>query len=159
MATEQEELRLTVTLTDNASAGLEKLQAQIKELGGGGGAGGNKHVEKLNEGTKALTETIVKMTGSFGEAFKSLGMLRLGFIGGVAGLAAFGYEMAKPIKDLGEYSDKNRNLAQIGKNIGVDPGAIKNISEQLKVFGVSGDQAVASLSEFAAQMAELQRDP
>jgi hypothetical protein len=159
MATEQEELRLTVTLADNASAGLEKLQAQIKELGGGGGAGGNKHVEKLNEGTKALTETVMKMTGSFGEAFKSLGMLRLGFIGGVAGLAAFGYEMAKQIKDLGEYTDKLRGLGQLGKDIGVDPGAIKNISEQLKVFGVSAEQAEASLTKFAQRMAELQRDP
>jgi hypothetical protein len=159
MATEQEELRLTVTLADNASAGLEKLQAQIKELGGGGGAGGNKHVEKLNEGTKALTETVMKMTGSFGEAFKSLGMLRLGFIGGVAGLAAFGYEMAKQIKDLGEYTDKLRGLGQLGKDIGVDPGAIKNISEQLKVFGVSAEQSEASLTKFAQRMAELQRDP
>ncbi len=158
MATEQEELRLTVTLADNASAGLEKLQAQIKELGGGG-AGGNKHVEKLNEGTKALTETVMKMTGSFGEAFKSLGMLRLGFIGGVAGLAAFGYEMAKQIKDLGEYTDKLRGLGQLGKDIGIDPGAIKNISEQLKVFGVSAEQSEASLTKFAARMAELQRDP
>jgi hypothetical protein len=161
MATEQEELRLTVTLADNASAGLEKLQAQIKELGGGGGggAGGNKHIEKLNEGTKALTETVMKMTGSFGEAFKSLGMLRLGFIGGVAGLAAFGYEMAKQIKDLGEYTDKLRGLGQLGKDIGLDPGAIKNISEQLKVFGVSAEQSEASLAKFAQRMAELQRDP
>jgi hypothetical protein len=158
MATEQEELRVTVTLADNASAGLEKLQAQIKELGGGG-AGGNKHVEKLNEGTKALTETVMKMTGSFGEAFKSLGMLRLGFIGGVAGLAAFGYEMAKQIKDLGEYTDKIRHLGQLGKDIGIDPAAIKNISEQLRVFGVSTEQSEASLAKFAQRMAELQRDP
>ena len=159
MATEQEELKLVVTLVDNASAGLGKLQDQIKELGGGGGAGGNKHIEKLNEGTKALTETLSKMTGSFGEAFKSLGMLRLGFIGGVAGLAAFGYEMAKQIKDLGDYTDKIRNLGQLGKDIGVNPGAIKNISEQLKVFGVSAEQSEAAISKFAQRMAELQRDP
>ncbi|SIO49860.1 hypothetical protein SAMN05443247_06566 [Bradyrhizobium erythrophlei] len=159
MATEQEELRLTVTLADNASAGLEKLQAQIKELGGGGGAGGNKHIEKLNEGTKALTETVMKMTGSFGEAFKSLGMLRLGFIGGVAGVAAFGYEMAKQLKDLGEYTDKLRNIGQIGKNIGVDRVAIKNIADQLAVYGVSLDQTTASAIKFAEKMAELQRDP
>ena len=159
MATENEELRLTVTLADNASAGLEKLQAQLKELGGGGSTGGNKHVEKLNEGTKALTETVSKMTGSFGEAFKSLGMLRLGFVGGVAGLAAFGYEMAKQMKDLGEYTEKLRGLGQLGKDIGVDPGAIKNISEQLKVFGVSAEQSEAALSKFAGKMAELQRDP
>jgi hypothetical protein len=159
MPTEQEELRLTVTLADNASAGLGKLQDQIKELSGGGGAGGNKHIEKLNEGTKALTETVMKMTGSFGEAFKSLGMLRLGFIGGVAGLSAFGYEMAKQMKDLGEYTDKIRNLGQLGKDIGVNPAVIKNISEQLKVFGVATEQSEAALTRFAQRMSELQRDP
>jgi hypothetical protein len=159
MATEQEELKLVVTLVDNASAGLGKLQDQIKELGGGGGAGGNKHIEKLNEGTKALTETVSKMTGSFGEAFKSLGMLRLGFIGGVAGVAAFGYEMAKQIKDLGEYTDKIRNLGQLGKDIGVNPAMIKSIADQLAVYGVSLDQSTAATGRFAQRMAELQRDP
>ena len=101
----------------------------------------------------------MKMTGSFGEAFKSLGMLRLGFIGGVAGLAAFGYEMTRQMKDLGEYAEKLRGLGQIGKDIGVDPGTIKNISEQLKVFGVSAETSQAAITKFAQKMAELQRDP
>ncbi|MEH2565324.1 hypothetical protein [Bradyrhizobium sp. AZCC 2289] len=54
MATEQEELRLVVTLVDNASAGLGKLQDQIKELGGEHGSG-TKHVEKLIRNCRATS--------------------------------------------------------------------------------------------------------
>ena len=137
---------------------MGKLQDQIKELSGGGG--GNKNIQKLDEQSKALSETVMKMTGSFGEAFKSLGMLRPRLsIGGVAGVAAFGYEIAKQMKDLGEYTAKLRGLGQLGKDIGVDPGAIKNISEQLKVFGVATEASEAAISRFAQRMAELQRDP
>ena len=79
MATEQEELRLTVTLADNASAGLAKLNEEIKQLGSGAG---QQHVEKFKRETTELTSKIKGMSGEVGEAFKGLGMLRGGLAAG-----------------------------------------------------------------------------
>ena len=156
MATEQEELKLTVTLIDNASGGLDRLKESLKEIGGGS-VGGNKHLEKFTEQNKAVTETVKKMTGEMGEAFKSLGMLRLGFLGGAAGVAAFGAEVTKQMKDLVEYAEKLRGVNQAARQIGVDPAQLKNIIEQFEAVGVSSETAVSSISAIAAKIAELQR--
>ena len=156
MATEQEELRLTVTLIDNASAGLDKLKDSLKEIGGGSG-GGNKHIQKFNEETKAVSETVKKMSGEIGEAFKNLGMLRLGFAGGAAGLALFGFEMTKQIAAVVEFADKIRALNQQARQFGISPAQLKNVTEQLQAFGISGETAVASIGAVSAKIAELQR--
>ena len=156
MPNEQEELKLTVTLVDNASAGIDKIQEKLKELGGGSG---QALVEKFKRDNAEITNVVKKMTGEMGEAFKSLGMLRLGFAGGAAGLAMFGYELAKQITKLSEYTDKLRAVNQAAKLIGVDPSSIRNIQEQLKVFGVSADDALQGITAFSDKMAELQRNP
>ncbi len=156
MASEQEELRLTVTLVDNATAGLDKLREGLKELGGGHG-GGNKHLQKFTEEQKAVSEVTKKMTGELGEAFKSLGMLRLGFVGGAAGLALFGFEMARQTKALIEYADKIRALNQQARQFGVNPAQLKDVTEQLQAFGISGETAAASIGEISAKIADLQR--
>lgn len=104
---EQEELRLTVTLADNASAGLQKLNEEVKQLGSGAS---QQHVEKFKRETSELTRTIKSMTGEVGEAFKGLGMLRGGLAAGAAGLALFGFEMMRQSKALIEYADKIRAI-------------------------------------------------
>jgi hypothetical protein len=160
MATEQEELKLILTLVDNITPGIDKVRKSIQDLGeGGGGGGAPKHIEKINEGAKALTETLIRMTGSFGEAIKSLGMLRLGFLGGIAGVAAFGYEMKEQMNRLTEYADKVRDIGQVAKNIGVDRNTIKNIADQLGVYGPKLQEVEQYLTKFVTRMSELRRDP
>ena len=151
---EQEELKLTVTLADNASAGLAKLNEEIKQLGSGAG---QQHIDKFKRETTEMATKLKAMSGELGEAFKGLGMLRGGLAAGGAGLALFGFEIAKQVKALQEYSDKLRGVNQAARQIGVDPGELKNIIEQFKAVGVSGDTAVSSIDAISAKIAELQR--
>ena len=157
MPDQQEELRLTVTLVDNASAGLEKLKAQLKDIGGEGEGGGGKHLAKLGDQTKSVGEAVKKMAGGFDEAFKSLGMMRLGIAGGAAGLALFGVEIMRQIKNVGELTDQMRAIGQAAKNIGVDPAQLKSVIEQFKEVGVSSETAMGSIQAMTAKIAELQR--
>jgi hypothetical protein len=152
---EQEELRLTVTLADNASAGLEKLNEQIKQLGSGAS---QQHVEKFKRETNELTRIVKDMTGGVGEAFKALGMLRGGFAAGASGIALFGIEVVRQIKDLQAYSDKIRQLNQEARQIGVNPGQLKSVLDQLEAFGISGDAAASSIASVAAKIADLNRE-
>jgi hypothetical protein len=154
MATEQEELRLTVTLADNASAGLGKLNEEIKQLGSGAS---QQHIEKFKRETSELTGKIKSMTGEVGEAFKSLGILRGGLAAGSAGLALFGFELVRQSKALIEYSEKIRALNQQARQIGVNPAQLKDTLEQLQAFGISGEEAASSIGAVSARIADLQR--
>ena len=86
---ENEELKLTVTLVDNASAGLRQLQTQMQEMGGGSGAQNAqraaRNFQELHErGLKPLFDTIDKAGRViFPEFSRGLG-------GSITGLVAFG---------------------------------------------------------------------
>ena len=151
---EQEELRLTVNLADNASAGLAKLNEEIKQLGSGAG---QQHIEKFKRETGEITGKVKQMGAEIGEAYKGLGMLRSGLALGAAGIALFGLEIARQSKALVEYADKIRALNQAARAIGVNPGQFKDIQEQLKVFGISGETAAASIAAVSGKIADLQR--
>jgi poly(3-hydroxyalkanoate) synthetase len=56
---EQEELRLTVNLADNASAGLQKLNEEIKQLGSGAG---QQQIEEFKRETGEITAKVKGMS-------------------------------------------------------------------------------------------------
>src|ERR1700746_8705 len=116
MPTEIEELRLVITLTDNASGGVAALRQQFKQLSGGETAG---HIEKFkrshDEMAKQMKEMVELVTG--GE--KAM----LGFIGkaGLAGAAVAGITevLLEGIKGLTEFSSKMTEINNKGKVFGV----------------------------------------
>ena len=57
MATEADELRLTVSLVDNASAGLRSLQGQMQQLGGGQTA---DHMQRFKRESHSVFEELEK---------------------------------------------------------------------------------------------------
>ena len=156
MTTEREELRLTVSLVDNVSAGLNKIKGEFKDLTEGGG---KQHAEKFKrENTEAIA-VLKRMTGEAGEAYKAFGMMRLGALGAAGGVALLGYEVAKQVKEWGELAEKVRAANQVARAFGIDPGAMRNIQEQLEAAGVSAEQSQGALTKFLDTMGELQRNP
>jgi hypothetical protein len=154
MATEQEELRLIVTLVDNASAGLDKIVEKSKELGG---PQVKEAHAKMAEGTKELSKLFKDMSGGFGDAFKALSEFRGGLIAGVGGLAIFGAAVGEQIKKITELAQEMRGLNQAARAIGIDPTSMKNIIDQFEAIGVSADQTKANLSKMAGAVADLSR--
>src|SRR4051812_49232126 len=122
MPTEQEELKLLVTLVDNATPGLKSISEHVSALGG---VESKRAHETMRREGNETREVIKKLTGDLGEAYKSLGAFRGGLLAGVGGLALFSFAMAKQIKEIGEYTNKLRDIGQLGKDIGVNPAVIK----------------------------------
>jgi hypothetical protein len=154
MATEQEELKLIVTLVDNASPGIDKIVEKTKEMGGPQVREAHR---RMSEGAKELTAHIAQMTGGFNEAFKSLGMFRLGLAGGAAGVIGLGFAIKEGISGLKEYTDELRKMQQVARNIGVNPGQFKALIEQFNAVGVATEDAMQGISDMAAKIAELSR--
>ena len=156
MPTERDELRLTVTLVDNVSAGLNKIKGEFKDLTEGSG---KQHPEKFKKENAEATAVLKRMGGEAGEVYKAFGMMRLGALGAAGGVALLGFEIAKQIKEWGQLADKIRGTSQVGRLFGIKPEDLRNIQEQLEAFGVSAESSMGALTKFMDRMGEMQRNP
>ncbi|MBR0940978.1 CHAP domain-containing protein [Bradyrhizobium liaoningense] len=154
MPNEQEELKLVVSLVDNASAGLDKIVEKTKEMGG---PQVKEAHEKMRRGTEELNKVFKEASGGFGDAFKALGTFRGGLVAGAGGLALFGVEMTRQIGELKKWAEELRGISQAARQIGVDPAAMKNIISQFEAVGVSADQTKANLGKMSEAVADLNR--
>src|SRR5262249_54596857 len=108
MPAETEELRLSVTLDDQASAQLERIRRQVGELGGDGPQG----IGQLRRQAAATTIGVKGLSAEI-QAFAS----RAGFIGGVVGgvtseLVKMGVELAARATDFKSYAEGIVRLSQ-----------------------------------------------
>src|SRR6516165_2198189 len=154
MPTEQEELKLIVTLVDNASVGLDKIVEKSKEMGG---PEVKEAHAKMTEGSKELTKVFKEMTGGFGEAFKQLTAFSGGMVAGIAGLAGFALSVGEGVKKLKELAEELRSTSQAARAIGVDPVHMKSIIEQFEAIGVNADQTKANISRMSEAIADMSR--
>jgi hypothetical protein len=154
MPVEQEELRLLVNLIDNASAPLKTIGNNIAAIGG-------PEVKRAHEAArKEISELdllVKRLTGDLGEAVKHLGGFRINLVQGAAGLVLFGWELAKQLTALKEYSDKLRDIKERAKEIGADQAHMKNMVDQLKAAGVESQRAEDAISNLVKSVSELQR--
>ena len=98
MPTEREELRLTVTLVDNVSAGLGKIKGEFKDLTEGSGKG---HAEKFKKENAEAIAVLKRMGGEAGEVYKAFGMMRLGALGAAGGVALLGFRVRQADQGVG----------------------------------------------------------
>ena len=131
MASEQEELKLTVTLVDNASAGVAALKNQIQSLTSGQ--------------TKASFDTFQRQQKEMGEQIKSITSLAFGgekaLLGFIGKFGALGLAASAGISGLKGIADSLNNINRAAQTLGVPAANIKNIADQLARFGISAQEA------------------
>ena len=143
---EQEELRLVVTLDDNASEQLGKLRTDLSGLsdmvartGSNLGAGSqfNRKTKEAADGVKGLESAISAGTTrllGFGAA--------AGAVGGVVGVAATKMlesigDVLKSLTDLNEYAEKMTGLRNLKLTTGFDPGEVQHMIELYQRAGLT----------------------
>src|SRR5262252_9426705 len=107
MPTETEELKLIVTMTDNASASVAALRKEFQQLGG---PDTEANKEKYKRGHFEITRMIKEM-GNVAEGGEKalLGLIgRLGIVG--ASIAAVGTAVVATLSSLKAFSDKLQDL-------------------------------------------------
>ncbi len=159
---EFEELRLTVSLVDNASAGLAQLNQQIARLGGGTArdvapqlAATNRQVGVLRTELRGLRDQVrgVEDLGlAFGKIGQAVGLIgRIGAVGGAVGI------IAGITSKLNEFSKQMLDLQNISRIAGVLPDQFKNFTKQLEEFGYSSEQAEGEVVKFFRTIREASR--
>ena len=142
---ETEELRLVITLTDNASGAVAALRKEFQSLGSGETAA---NTEKFKRGHTEITR-MIKELGHAAEGGEKalLGLVgRLGLVG--AGIAAVGTAVIAALSSLRVFSDKLQDLNNKAKLLGMHPASLKNIEEQLARVGIKADEADSAVAKF-----------
>src|SRR5262245_47737500 len=149
---EFEELQLTVSLVDNASAGLVKLNEEIKKLGGPATVSGLTSVSKqLQEiGTKLKSINLGNLGKEMSEVEKYT-KLAMGALTGLTGI------MYVQIRAMKEWSAEIMRWGQLAQQTGFDPATLRSMSEQMARSGINAEAAARSLSGLAEAMADLSR--
>lgn len=155
MATEQENLVLNVTLVDNASAGLDKLNQQLKALGGEQQSSGH---QKLRTGFTGLQTAIRPLVGDFSKLSTSLtgvskaAMTAIPAIAGVGtAILGVGGIIAAALIPIKRFAAEMSDLGQLARETGQNAATIKIFREEFgKLFGSQGaqlaDQTMRGLS-------------
>ena len=156
MAAEQQELKLSVQLDDEATPQLARLRQEIQQLGGG-------HTSNVMEKFKREGEAISKMAKTLGAGISDLGVAftAMGRAVGPIGVAlgAVGAVVVASTLKLKEWSDAIVQAGNAAKTIGVNFGEFRAITDQMAKFGVSAQQANSIMAGLSQTVADLQRGP
>jgi uncharacterized protein (TIGR02594 family) len=155
MPDQQEELKLVVTLVDNASAGLDKISEKVKDLGGTEIKNAlEQHKRQGNE----LQKMIKDLQGGFEDAFKSIGAFRIALIGAAGSLGFLGMEIIRQNAELRKWGEELRGISQAAKGMGISAAELKNMISQFGEVGVSAESVTANVNRMSGAIANLLRE-
>ncbi|HEV8466022.1 MAG TPA: hypothetical protein VGQ63_13600 [Pseudolabrys sp.] len=155
MANEQEELRLVVNLTDNASAGIAKLRGELGQLGSGSSG---QNLDKFKRETTAITQVVKGLGTEMGLSARVMTSVLVPGIGtAVTAIGALGALYIEQIRQLPEWTAQLRAMGDAAKNIGANAGQYRSIVEQLGALGVSAEAAQNSMAGINNAIADLTR--
>src|ERR1700758_812099 len=155
MPDQTEELKLVVTLVDNASGPLAALQEHVKE--GLGGSEMKNAVERHKKDTEELTKIAKRMTGEYGDLFESILKFRGGLVGTIGVLGAVGGAMGLAINEMNKFGQELRNINQTARAMGEVGADLKDMQEQMADVGVSAETTAEGVRKLGAAQADLQR--
>src|SRR5215469_7781780 len=115
---ENEELRLVVSLTDNASAQLTAIRGQIQQTFG---PTAHAHLDQFSRKTDDVFRKIKELAEATTGIGKTFDFFTRGL--GAAGLAigAVGYAIVSQLRDLKEYSETMTRLGNNAQRLGSMP--------------------------------------
>ena len=148
---EFEELRLVVSLTDHASAGLNNFQRSIQQFSSGQTANQIEGFKKQNSLMReALKATGLEATGT-AKAFEGLSSKMLGSAGAIS---AVGFVLYESLNKVNAAAKEIRDQAISLERLGVSFAQGKNIIEQYRRFGIEEVEAQKNIG--AAVNAQIQ---
>src|SRR5215831_18880599 len=135
MPTETEELKLQVTLVDNATPAIKKLRDDLAQIGLGTATSDTRRKNKEME-----------------ESFRILGLTAkdsarlIAFGSGVVtgSLLNIGHQLERSIRLIPEWSDKMRAAGIAARSVGADPAQYEHVINKMREIGMTAEEAQKS---------------
>jgi hypothetical protein len=154
---EEQELKLTVTLDDQASAQLGQLLQTMQSLGGSSGGG-----------TAGMNQFAQSLRGAGGHAQTLHGTLagmaaKGGFIGGFffaigEEVSKMGKELANAVLNIREYADAMVSLEQAASRAATTAAQFQQNIASMRESGISAEAAAKNIQGFTDALGDLQRE-
>src|SRR5215471_8869554 len=149
----EDELKLTVTLVDNATPQLGRIRGAMNELGG---SGVHNALRESHKHTQNLGSQIGKLGHDVEHVAKHILPSFITGIGGAAtGFLALGLAGEKALDSIKEFSKEMVGLDRVAKDTGLSAGQIKNMVEVFQRAGVSAGQAQNNIRGFASAVSDI----
>lgn len=149
MADEQE-LRIVATLDDRASAGLNRLQGNVRALGGGQQA---QAMEGLRRQSGEVAGGLQQLSSGFSSA--ALGMTTFTALAAAVPVALAGMAASFVASGVGEFADKLNRLSRQAYSAGQDLAQYRVNLSTLMTAGITEQDAAAMLQRFTDAQVEL----
>jgi len=155
---EEQELRLTVTLDDQASEALGKLQATLQQMGGTAGSQSSTTMNNFANGLRNAGQH----AGNLHSSLNSMAA-RGGFIGGVffeigRQVHQMAEEFIKATLDIKAYADAMVNLDQAASRAATSAAQFQRNIAVMRESGISAADAAKNMQGLSDAIADLQRD-
>lgn len=163
---EQEELRLIVTLDDQASAGLAKMRVDMSGAAEAIGRAGENlgRNSKFGRATRESADDMKELGVRIGSGVTAL----LGFgtaagvVGGVVGAAAVGMvdsigKVIVSLTELNSVAEKMTALRNLRLTTGFQVADIQNVTEALERQGISMERAMPQVEAFSETINDLSK--
>lgn len=149
-----EELRLVVSLTDNASAQLTSIRGQIQNT-----FGPTAHTQLDQFGRKSdeiyrKLKDLAEATTGVGKAFD---FFTRGFGAAGIAIAGVGYAIASQLRSLKEYADHMTRLGNAASGLGLSAGSVRNVEEAFQRVGRSAGDALKVMEDIQRVQEDLLR--
>lgn len=150
---EEQELKIVVTLEDQASASLVKLNEDMRQLGGSATAG----LDKMGRSAKETARSAKELHGELGALATRAGLVG-GVVGGItAELTKMGLELVGRITDLQGLSRETVALGRAAASMGTSSAQLESNINTIRRFGISAAEAERGLAVFHERLGDLQR--
>ena len=147
-----DELRLQVSLVDNATAQLKSIKSSLDELGTGSQA---NNLDRLKRETGEVDAALRKMVDTALRGPKAFLDLARSVTVAEVSLGTFGYAAEKTLGTVSALSSKLVELLHVSRQTGFDPAAIKQITQAYERSGLSARQAQQEMAGFSSSLADF----
>ena len=148
---EVEELKLVVSLDDQASVGLEKVKTALQQIGGGEMAENaqrlRRHTQEMTLSFRSFREEIERM----GRAVPIIGPGLASIATGILGVVTASLGLA----GIKNFADEMERLDRLSKTTGFGAGMIKGVIDQLERLGIDRGAAAQNIQGIADSLQNL----
>ena len=155
---EFEELKLSVTLDDQASQGLREIQHNLIAMGRGTDLNKllnelrrlDSYIKDVNRNTESLSKSMRELGTQVRAAYRE-------FIAWEVAIKGFGYAVYNFGERLSDFARKTVDIEVMARSIGMGAAQFKNVSDQLRQVGYEAGHADRAITNFWNTVTEANR--